>query len=47
MAKQDLSFLIAPTVGGDAIDMTLEENTNDFLKKHKCKSKITKGYGVT
>ena len=47
MAKQDLSFLIAPTVGGDAMDMTLEENTNDFLKKHKCKSKITKGYGMT
>lgn len=47
MAKQDLSFMIAPTVGGDAMDTTLEKNSNEFLEKHNCKSKITKGYGMT
>ena len=47
MSKQDLSFMIAPTVGGDAMDITLEKNSNEFLAKHNCKSKITKGYGMT
>lgn len=47
MEKQDLSFMIAPTVGGDAMDITLEKDSNEFLKKHNCSSKITKGYGMT
>lgn len=47
MAKQDLSFMIAPTVGGDAMDITLEKDSNEFLKKHNCSTKITKGYGMT
>lgn len=47
MAKQDLSFMIAPTVGGDAMDTTLEQQSNEFLKKHNCSTKITKGYGMT
>lgn len=47
MKKQDLSFMIAPTVGGDAMDITLEKESNDFLKKHNCSTKITKGYGMT
>lgn len=47
MEKQDLSFMIAPTVGGDAMDITLEKDSNEFLKQHNCSSKITKGYGMT
>ncbi len=47
LSKKDLSYIIAPTVGGDAMDTTLEVNANKFLKEHNCKSKITKGYGMT
>ena len=47
LANKDLSYIIAPTVGGDAIDHTLEQQANDYLKEHNCSSKITKGYGMT
>jgi len=47
MINQDLSFMIAPTVGGDAMDVTLEQDSNAFLREHNCASKITKGYGMT
>ena len=47
LAKKDLSYMIAPTVGGDAMDITLEQNANDYLKEHNCSSKIVKGYGMT
>jgi len=47
LAKKDLSYIIAPTVGGDAMDMTLEQQANTFLKEHNCSSKIVKGYGMT
>ena len=47
LAKQDLSFIIAPTVGGDTMDATLEKNANAFLRDHGCEYPITKGYGMT
>lgn len=47
LANKDLSYIIAPTVGGDAMDHTLEQQANDYLKEHNCSSKITKGYGMT
>lgn len=47
LANEDLSFMIAPTVGGDAMDINLEIAANKFLKDHNCRSKITKGYGMT
>lgn len=47
LAKKDLSYIIAPTVGGDSMDLTLEKNANEFLANHNCKYKITKGYGMT
>lgn len=47
MQTEDLSYLIAPTVGGDSMNISLEERTNEFLKQHNCTSKITKGYGMT
>lgn len=47
LKNKDLSYIIAPTVGGDAMDTTLERESNEFLKNHGCKYKITKGYGMT
>ena len=47
LAKKDLSYIIAPTVGGDAMDITLEKQSNEFLKNHNCTSKVVKGYGMT
>ena len=47
LIKSDLSYIIAPTVGGDKMDEKLEEKTNDFLDKHNCEYKVTKGYGMT
>ncbi len=47
LQKADLSYIIAPTVGGDKMDETLEKATNEFLKSHNCDYKVTKGYGMT
>ncbi len=47
MAAEDLSYIIAPTVGGDKMDESLEDETNEFLKKHNCDYKVVKGYGMT
>ncbi len=47
LAKEDLSYIIAPTVGGDKMDKKLENKTNEFLKKHNCDYKVVKGYGMT
>lgn len=43
----DLSYVIAPTVGGDAMNIGLEEKTNEFLRNHNCDYKVVKGYGMT
>lgn len=43
----DLSFLKVILVGGAALNTELEEKINEFFKKHNCKIKITKGYGMT
>lgn len=45
--KQDLSFVIAPVVGGDKMDEELEQQVNEYLEKHNCDYKIVKGYGLT
>ena len=34
MKNKDLSFIIAPTVGGDAMLTSLEEDVNKFLEDH-------------
>ncbi len=47
LAKADLSYVIAPTVGGDTMDKNSEIATNKFLKEHHCKYAVTKGYGMT
>ena len=43
----DLSYLITPAVGGDAMNVKLEERANQFLKEHKAPNNIIKGYGIT
>ena len=47
LQKEDLSYIIAPTVGGDTMNIELEKKVNKFLIDHNCKDKITKGYGMT
>ena len=47
LKRADLSFIIAPTVGGDRMDTSLEMSVNQFLKDHGCSYKVTKGYGMT
>lgn len=47
MNKRDLSYVIAPTVGGDKMDENLEIETNKFLREHNCSYKVCKGYGMT
>ena len=47
LKNADLSFLVYPAVGGDAMNIPLEEKLNEFLANHNCSAKITKGYGMT
>ena len=47
LAKKDLSYIIAPTIGGDTMDAVLEQKANAFLKEHGCRYPVTKGYGMT
>jgi long-chain acyl-CoA synthetase len=47
LKKMDLSFIIAPTVGGDKMDEELEKKVNEFLEQRNCPYKIVKGYGLT
>lgn len=47
MNNQDLSYVIAPVVGGDAMDISLEIETNKFLDEHNCIYPVCKGYGMS
>ncbi|MCM1467830.1 MAG: acyl--CoA ligase [Alistipes sp.] len=47
LSGNDLSFIIAPTVGADSLEIQKEEEINCFLEKNNCKYKICKGYGMT
>ncbi len=47
MENADLSYIVAPVVGGDSISRELEEKTNKFLRNHKCSWNLVKGYGMT
>ncbi len=47
LKKKDLSFIIAPTVGGDKMDEELEKKVNAYLKERNCDYMIVKGYGLT
>ena len=43
----DLSYLITPAVGGDAMNLALEKRANVFLNRHRAPNNIIKGYGIT
>lgn len=45
LANEDLSYIVAPTVGGDSMDVNLEAKSNEWLRKHGCLYKVAKGYG--
>lgn len=45
LENEDLSYIVAPTVGGDSMNVKLEEDTNEWLKNHGCSYKVSKGYG--
>ena len=47
MKNQDLSFVIEPIVGGDSMNIELENQTNHFFGTHNGKCRIVKGYGMT
>lgn len=45
--NMDLSFLISPGVGGDAVECKLEKEVNKYLMDHNCAYEVCKGYGMT
>ena len=47
LKNTDLSYLITPAVGGDAMNVKLEKRANEFLNEHRCPNNIIKGYGIT
>ena len=44
---ENLSYCMSLIMGGDKAKVRREEVINDFLKKHNCKYKVSKGYGMT
>lgn len=47
LSNLDLSTLVSVGVGGDSLSEELEIKVNRFLKEHKCKFEVIKGYGMT
>lgn len=47
LRNRDLSYLITPAVGGDAMNVKLEQQANEFLQSHGAPNNIIKGYGMT
>lgn len=47
MKNVDLSFLVTAAMGGDTLNEKTEKDVNSFLKKHRCRYNIVKGYGMT
>lgn len=43
----DLSFLINPTSGGDALPQAVEDKINNYLREHNCKYPLMNGYGMS
>lgn len=46
-ANEDLSFIQHIGIGGDSLDIALEQQCNDFLIAHNYLNKVQKGYGMT
>lgn len=47
LAKMDLSGLKTVGMGGEGMNVPLEEKINTFLEEHHSSAKILKGYGMT
>ena len=47
LGPNDLSFVTAAICGGDALNQTLRNKVNTFLKEHGSSAKIRAGYGLT
>ena len=47
LADMDLSCLITVGLGGDGLNIPLEEKLNAFLAGHGSSAKVVKGYGMT
>lgn len=47
LKEADLSFLRLLASGGDHMKPELEERINSFLAAHKCKYRVTEGYGMS
>ena len=45
--KMDLSCLVTIGMGGEGLNVPLEEGVNAFLKAHGSNAKLCKGYGMT
>ena len=43
----DFSSWVLPGVGGDSMDIQLELEANEFMKKHNASTDVIKGYGLT
>lgn len=43
----DLSYMIAPMVGGDSMPIDMEEKVNAFFDRHGAKWHVVKGYGMS
>ncbi len=43
----NLSYIVNPTVGADALSIEKENEINQFLKNRECPHSICKGYGMT
>lgn len=47
LKKNDLESVTAVICGGDALNQTLRDKVNEFLKNHGSEAKIRVGYGLT
>ena len=47
LKKNDLESVTAVICGGDALNQTLRDKVNEFLKSHGSEAKIRVGYGLT
>lgn len=47
LKNASLAYLKEIIVGADKLDETLEKDFNDYLEKHGCFIKLSKGYGMT
>ena len=45
--KMDLSCLVTIGMGGEGLNIPLEESVNKFMAEHGSKAKLCKGYGMT